>query len=271
MLPPETVASLKTSLAEYAGADRAALTAPEFQVISEYAPANGPTCLDLNLIHESVWRGFDPDRHLPDRVGLPEFTDLLTSTVAQWLPRQRQPQFTIVGFTLMYDAPADPVGPAGGVAGGSTRVMMALDVDGRRYVARAGAGRDATVQVVESGMPLPIDATDPLSSNLQMALSALIRLVVAADEPHHDGTDERVLNAGEIVTVVAVDDAHADTPRNQAFVVIDGFDHPSYGIAALGGDGYEWRSQPREWLQVVYPPQLRQHRDTDGNIIYVVD
>jgi hypothetical protein len=91
------------------------------------------------------------------------------------------------------------------------------------------------------------------------------------DEMQRDSIDDRVLDAGEIVTVIAVNDQHAETPRNQAFVVIDGFDHPNYAIAALGGDGYEWRNQPREWLQAVSPPQLHQDRDVHGDVIYVVD
>ena len=91
------------------------------------------------------------------------------------------------------------------------------------------------------------------------------------DQRQHLGTNDRVLDPGEIVTVIAVTDEHAETPRNQAFVVIDGFDHPNYAIAALGGDGYEWRNQSREWLQTVSPPQLRQDRDAAGNVIYVID
>jgi hypothetical protein len=91
------------------------------------------------------------------------------------------------------------------------------------------------------------------------------------DQTPPDGTDDRVLDAGEIVTVIAANDEHAETPPNQAFVVTDGFDHPNYAIAALGGDGYEWRNQPREWLQTVSPPQLRQDRNAASQVIYVVD
>jgi len=94
---------------------------------------------------------------------------------------------------------------------------------------------------------------------------------VPAVQTQRDGTDDSLLVAGEIVTVIAANDEHGETPRNQAFVVIDGFAHPNYAIAALGGDGYEWRNQPREWLQTVSPPQLRQDRDATGQLIYVVD
>lgn len=80
-----------------------------------------------------------------------------------------------------------------------------------------------------------------------------------------------MLDPGDIVTVHCNHDAHRDTPRNQAFVIIDAFKYPKYAMAALGGDGLEWRNQPREWLQPVSPTQLRQARDADGNIIYVVD
>ena len=266
MLSPETVASLTASLA--AIADGPALPTPELQVISEYAPVNGPTCLDLNLIHESVWRGLDTGRQLPERVRLTAFTDLMTSTVAEWLPRQ--PRFTIVGFTLLYDDPADPFAPP---TEAPTRVVIALDTGGRRYLGCTGAGWDGTVDVVEAGAPLPVDVVDRLSGNLQVALAALSLLVAAAAaEPHHGGTDDdRELNPGEIVTVTAINDQHADTPRNQAFVVIDGIDHPRYTIAALGGDGYRWPNQPREWLQAVAPAQLRQEGASDGNVIYVVD
>jgi hypothetical protein len=91
------------------------------------------------------------------------------------------------------------------------------------------------------------------------------------DPTQRDEIRDRKLTAGEIVTVIADDEAHAETSRNQAFVVIDGFDHPNYAIAALGGDGYEWRNQPREWLQAQPAPRLRQDRDAAGNVTYLVD
>lgn len=86
-----------------------------------------------------------------------------------------------------------------------------------------------------------------------------------------DASHDRVLNPGEIVTVIAASEEHVDTPPNQAFVVIDGFNHPLYVIAALGGDGYQWPNQPREWLKTLSPSQLRQHRTEADEVIYVVD
>ncbi|MFB9443074.1 hypothetical protein Dvina_51635 [Dactylosporangium vinaceum] len=88
--------------------------------------------------------------------------------------------------------------------------------------------------------------------------------------PETPATD-RPLDPGEIVTVRCDDDVHRDTPPNQAFVIIDGFWPDRLAMAALGGDGLEWRNQRREWLQPVSPLQLRQARDADGNAIYVVD
>ncbi|MET7398035.1 hypothetical protein ABZS66_31545 [Dactylosporangium sp. NPDC005572] len=89
--------------------------------------------------------------------------------------------------------------------------------------------------------------------------------------PDEARDDDRTLDPGEIVTVNSDHDAHRNTPRNQAFVIIDSFWHPKYAMAALGGDGLEWRNQPRAWLQPVSPTQLRQARNPDGDIIYVVD
>lgn len=90
-------------------------------------------------------------------------------------------------------------------------------------------------------------------------------------EPLDETRDDGALDPGDIVTVNCDDEVHRDTPRNQAFVIIDGFWAPKYAMAALGGDGLEWRNQLREWLQPVSPTQLRQVRGPDGTIIYVVD
>lgn len=268
MLPTETVASLMNGLAEYAGADRAALPAPDLQVISEYAPANGPTCLDFNLIHETVWRGTDRGRHLPDRVTLTEFTELLTATVGEWLPRQRQPRFTIVGFTLMYDDPAVPAGPDRNGADAPTPVVMALDMDGRCYLRRVGGDRDGTVEVIEPGMPLPIDATDPLSGNAQVARSALTRLVAtatddrsldSAEQPDAPDQDSGPLVPGDIVDVHG--DRWQDDERAQLWVVVDTF--IDYTIAVLGGDGYQTNRVPRSDLTPVAPQWIRKVRRDD--------
>jgi hypothetical protein len=70
--------------------------------------------LELNLIHELVWRGWDArfarpaasDEQLPEQVELVEFLDLLTATAPRWLPeQQRDARFTIFRFTLMYNEP----------------------------------------------------------------------------------------------------------------------------------------------------------------------
>lgn len=70
--------------------------------------------MELNLIHELVWRGWDArfarpaasDEQLPEQVELVEFLDLLTATAPRWLPeQQRDARFTIFRFTLMYNEP----------------------------------------------------------------------------------------------------------------------------------------------------------------------
>ncbi|MEV4511533.1 hypothetical protein AB0K00_21475 [Dactylosporangium sp. NPDC049525] len=92
------------------------------------------------------------------------------------------------------------------------------------------------------------------------------------DQPAHQPPDgDRPLEPGDIVTVHCDHDPHQDTPPDQAFVVIDGFWQDRIAIAALGGDGLEWRNQPREWLRLESPAHLRQARHGDGHVIYVVD
>lgn len=263
MLAPETVASLINGLTAYADADRVVLPAPEFQVISEYAPANGPKCLDFNLIHETVWRGLDHDRDLPEQVGPAELTELLTSAAAEWLPQVRQPQFTIVGFTLMYDDPAVLAGLDSNAAGTSTRIVMALDTDGRCYL---GAGSDGTVQVIEPDLPLPIDATSPLYGRAHAARSALGRLLAtAADDRGHDSAeqthdrDSGPLVPGDIVAVRG--DRWDDDQRAQLWVVVDTF--IDYTVAVLGGDGYQTPRVPRSDLTPVAPRWIRKVRRDD--------
>ena len=264
MLSPEAVASLIAGLTEYAGGDRAALPAPEFQVISQFAPANGPKSLDFNLIHESVWRGWDLDRQVSGLMGVAEFTDLITSTANQWLRQQCKPMFTIVGFTLLYDDPTDTTAGPGGVA---TRVAAAADMDGRIYFVSTIAGRSGTVQVAEPGTPPTFDATDQLPpGNLPVALSALTRLVaIAADDLWHDAVDQPSDNdggplvAGEIVTVHG--DRWDDDARAKLWVVIDDF--ADYTIAVLGGDGYQWPRVPRGELTPVSPDRIRKVRRDD--------
>jgi hypothetical protein len=281
MLQPEAVASLTAALTDYANGSYETLPAPQFQVISQYAPKNGPKTLDFNLIHESVWRRWDSDRQLPDQVGLHEFTDLLSTTGSQWLPRhQRQPQFTVIGFTLTYDEPlesADSHEPGGGSApvGEPTRVVVAADVDGRRYHVVRAAGQPAgTAQVSEPGTPLPADPTDPPAQNRRAALYALTRLVdiaTATTDPQHntsdgtDGPDLGVLMPGELVTVTG--DRWDDDERQQLWVVVDYLDQ--YTIAVLGGDGYQWSGIPRGELAVAAPQWIRRiirHDNTYGYI-----
>ncbi|GAB3861842.1 hypothetical protein ACFPIJ_56465 [Dactylosporangium cerinum] len=96
--------------------------------------------------------------------------------------------------------------------------------------------------------------------------------MTASDQPADQTPDaDRPLEPGDIVTVRCDDDPHRDTPPNQAFVIIDGFRQDGIALAALGGDGLEWRNQPREWLRLVSPAPLRQARHADGHIIYLVD
>lgn len=92
------------------------------------------------------------------------------------------------------------------------------------------------------------------------------------DETGDEALDAaRPLDPGEIVTVIYDQGPHEDTRRDQAFVIIDSFWHDRIATAALGGDGLEWRNQPRERLRPVLPARLRQTHDADGVIIHVVD
>ncbi|WP_327007666.1 hypothetical protein OHA72_10545 [Dactylosporangium sp. NBC_01737] len=281
MLTPDTVANLSAGITQYATSSRKPLSAPEFQIISEYRPANGPRAFEFDLIHESVWRHWDGARQLPGLVGMAEFSDLLLATAAQWLPEhQRNPLFTIVGFTLMYDDPAEPATdpdpgsrPDGGVASAPTRVLVAADVDGHRYHMVTDASRPSgTVRVTEPGMPVPVTADDPLSGIGHAALRALNHLVDltntvlgrdAAGQPDRDDTSP--LSAGEIVTVHG--DRWDDEQRAQLWVVVDVFD--DYTIAVLGGDGYQWPRVPRRALTKVTPAWIRRVLRPDATHAYV--
>lgn len=280
MLTPETVTHLTAGLTQYATSRRAPMAAPEFQIILEYRPVNGPRAFDFNLIHESVWRAWDSDRPLPARVGVTEFSDLLVATAARWLPQQQKPQFTIVGFTLMYDDLTEPVidpshgpGPDQDAAGTPIRVLVAVDIDGRRYHMILGDGRPSgAVFVTEPGMPVPVTADDPLAGSGSAALDALNHLVaLTASDPGRGATDQPdradtgPLVHGEIVTVRG--DRWDDEQRAQLWVVVDDFD--DYAIAVLGGDGYQWRRVPRRDLTAVAPAWIRREVRADATYGYV--
>ncbi|MEV6931589.1 hypothetical protein AB0M46_44845 [Dactylosporangium sp. NPDC051485] len=282
MLTPETVAGLTAGLTQYATSRRGPLAAPEFQIIAEYHPANGPNAFDFNLIHESVWRNWDSDRALPARVGVAEFSNLLIATAAQWLPQhQPDPRFTVVGFTLMYDDPTGPAvnpssgpGPDQDAADTPILVLIAADIDGRRYNMILGDGQPGgAVQVTEPGMPVPAHAT--LTGSSGAARAALDHLVgLTASAPGRDVTDQHdpadrpdtgPLVPGEIVTVRG--DRWDEEQRAQLWVVVDDFD--DYAIAVLGGDGYQWRRVPRHDLTPVTPTRIRREIRADATYRYV--
>jgi hypothetical protein len=276
MLAPTAVAGIAAALGGYANGSRDALPGLQFEVIYEYAPKNGPKELEFNLIHELVWRGWETrfarsapsDEQLPERVELVDFLDLLTATASRWLPeQQRDARFTIFGFTLMYDEPStfssNHDADDGLLDPAVTRVVLAVDVDGRRYEMHLGAGHSSgSVQVSEPGTPLPDDAGSPSLRDRRAALSALAALAeVAAALPgaqpdDSDGTEEPdrdVLMAGELVTVTG--DRFDDDQRKQLWVVVDAFF--DYTIAVLGGDGYQWTCIPRSELTPAAPQWIR--------------
>lgn len=155
------------------------------------------------------------------------------------------------------------------------RVVLAVDVDGRRYEMRLGAGHPSgSVQVSEPGTPLPDDAGSPGQRNRRAALSALAHLAeIAAAMPgpqpaDRDGTDEAdrdVLVAGELVTVTG--DRFDDDQRKQLWVVVDAFF--DYTIAVLGGDGYQWARIPRGELTPAAPLWIRQVIRGDHTFGYI--
>lgn len=268
MLPSTAVAGITAALGDYAND---ALDGPprlQVEIIYEYAPKNGPKALEFNLIHDArSARPASSDEQLPEQVGLVEFLDRLTATAPRWLPdQQREAGFTIFGFTLTFDepftVPTNHDAGAGLPDPARTRVVLAVDVDGRRYEKLLGAGhRSPSVQVSEPGTPLPDDADLPSLGNRRAALSALAHLAevastMPAPQPDTDGTeaaDDDVLVAGELVTVTG--DRFDDDQRKQLWVVVDAFF--DYTIAVLGGNGYQWGHIPRGELTPVTPQWIR--------------
>jgi hypothetical protein len=270
MLAPTAVAGIAAAIGGYVNGGRDDLPSLQFEIIYEYAPKNGPKALEFNLIHRLVSRGGDADRQVPEQFTLVEVLDLLTSSAPRWLAQQqRDARFTIVGFALMYDEPLtfptnhgagdDVLDPA------VTRVVVAVDVDGRRYEMLLDTGQPAqSVQVSEPGTPLPDDAASPRPRNRRAAWSALTQIVDIAtaipglqpDAADSDGTEEAdrdVLVAGELVTVTG--DRFDDDERKQLWVVVDYFD--DYTIAVLGGNGYQWARIPRGELAPAAPQWIR--------------
>ncbi|RSM53253.1 hypothetical protein DMB66_39200 [Actinoplanes sp. ATCC 53533] len=278
MLAPEAVAGIAATLSQYANGSREALLTPQFEIVYEYAPKNGPKTFDFNLIHESVWRGWDHDRRLPEKVELVEFLDLLTATAATWIPQQHKPRFTIIGFTLTYDEPAtipsDNDAGNGDVDPEPTRVAFAADVDGRRYHAISTGNQADPAQISEPGESLPDHAVAPaLGYRRIAAMSALARLIDIAtstpgpqpDPADNGGLDPDELAAGELVTVTG--DGWDDDQRGQLWVVLDTF--LAYTIAVLGGDGYQWPNVPRGELTPVTPDSIQRVQRSDGTYGYV--
>ncbi|MFG1952458.1 hypothetical protein [Micromonospora sp. NPDC048830] len=82
-----------------------------------------------------------------------------------------------------------------------------------------------------------------------------------------DREDERSLQPGEIVAVAP---ALVDEMGEYLYVVIDGFGHPRYTVARLGGDGYQWPNVDREHLTPMSPERIVRVYDADGEAAYSV-
>jgi hypothetical protein len=279
MVPPTAVAGIAAALGSYANGKLDSPPSLQFEIIYEFAPKHGPKELEFSLIYHSVYGGLDVDAQFPTQAGFAEFLDVLTSTAPQWLAhQQRDAQFTIFGFALIYDEPlALPTNHDGGDGRGEperTRVVVAVDMDGRRYEKLAMPGQaDQSVQVSEPGMPLPDDAD---STSRRAAWSALARLVevaaampapqpkaAASDGAEEPGSEELV--AGELVTVSG--DRFDDDQRQQLWVVVDHFD--DYTIAVLGGDGFQWPNIPRGDLTPATPQWIQRIIRGDGTYGYL--
>lgn len=277
VLSDHDAATLAAELGEYATSD-AVLDAPELQVLSRYAPVNGPACFDLNLIHETVWRGWPGADALPERVDVDAFLSLLASLPDITSLARPEPHFTVVGFILRYDAPAEP-GPAPSddyaVRDQPARVLIAVDADHRFYhhvhEAGAEAGQVAVWTPVTIGPP---DTPNRVTHGDRSALNQLDWLMDRLRAPNDlaAGTaapdeDEDVdpLVAGELVTVTG--DRFDDDERTQLWVVIDHFDN--YAIAVLGGNGYEWRKIPRRELHRASPRWIQRIIRHDGTFAYL--
>jgi hypothetical protein len=273
VLSTRDAAQLAADLAEYATSDEV-LDAPQLQVLCRYAPPGGPACFELNLIHEFVWRGWPGAEALPERVDVYAFLGLLDNPpdITAWA--QSEAPFTVVGFSLCYDAPAEP-GPAPSadyaVRDEPARVMVAVDADHRRYhhVHQTGAmpGRVAVWEPTTIG---PLDTPNRVTHGDSSALNQLHRLMdrprTPTDPPagtaaqHEDG-----LEPGEIVTVTG--DRFDDDDRARLWVVVDYVD--DYAIAVLGGDGYQWRNIPRSELLRVAPQWIQRTIRHDSTLAYV--
>ncbi|MEV6931388.1 hypothetical protein AB0M46_43790 [Dactylosporangium sp. NPDC051485] len=280
MLTPDTVAGLTEGITQYATSSRGPLSAPELQIISEYRPANGPRSFDFNLIHESVWRCWPGADALTERVDVHTFLGLLHNLpdIAPWT--QPEPHFTVIGFSLRYDAPAEP-GPAPSadyaVRDEPARVTVAVDAGHRFYhhvhQAGAAAGQVAVWAPVTIG---PLDTPNRVTHGDRSALNELSRLMdrlrTPTDPPadtaaqHKDkDEDEDVLVHGEIVTVTG--DRFDDDDRARLWVVVDHFF--DYAIAVLGGDGYYRRNIPRGDLARAEPQWIQRTVRHDATFAYV--
>jgi hypothetical protein len=275
VLSMRDVATLAAGLVEYAASDRE-LDAPELQVLSRYAPVNGPASFDLNLIHESVWRGWPGAGALPEQVDTHAFLGLLANLPDTTPWAQPEPHFTVVGLSLRYDAPPEP-GPAPSrdyaMRNEPARVLVAVDADHRFYhhvrQTGAAAGQVAVWWPTTIG---PLDTPNRVTHGDRSALNQLSRLMDrlrTPTDPPADTTapDEDLdpLVAGELVTVTG--ERFDDDERAQLWVVIDHFF--DYAIAVLGGNGYEWRKIPRGDLVRATPQWIQRTIRHDGTFAYV--
>lgn len=282
MVPSTAVAGIAAALGGYANGNLDNPPSLQVEIIYEYAPKNAPKELEFSLIYHSVYGGLDAVAQSPEQGGFVEFLDALTSTAPQWLSQQqRDARFTIFGFALIYDEPlALPTNHDAGHGHPEpkrTRVVIAVDMDGRRYEMLAGPGQPAqSVRVSEPGTPLPDDPGSPSLRSRRAVWSALARLVdvaavipaARAEAADSDGTgtpgsDELV--AGELVTVSG--DRFDDDERRQLWVIVDHFD--DYTIAVLGGDGFQWAHIPRGDLTPAEPRWIQRVIRGDRTYGYV--
>ena len=130
ILEPEHVNAIAAGLAVNAGEDSDVATAPEFQLIFEQAPNDRPKWVDLLLIEQRVWRSWDVQGRLAERVSVEELLELLSCTVAAWMPllQHPEPDAALIGCSLVYAERTQA-----GIDATVTRMVVARDIDGRTY------------------------------------------------------------------------------------------------------------------------------------------
>ncbi|RSM53254.1 hypothetical protein DMB66_39205 [Actinoplanes sp. ATCC 53533] len=148
ILEPEHVNAITAGLTVNADEDSDVSTAPEFQLIFEQAPTDRPKWVDLLLIDQPVWRSWDLQQRLAERVSVEELLDLLSGTVDAWMPllQHPEPDATLIGCSLVY-ADRTPTSTDATV----TRMVIARDIDGRTYHSARPANTSGAVIEVDHG------------------------------------------------------------------------------------------------------------------------